>query len=580
MNNMDEKDFKQEEQTILELSENSLENSEEELSNNDFPTVVEAEPVAETEQTESSDDNEESSENKTEKKPKKAKRNFKKLKHGTMATVLTVVFIVVLVLINIVATSLFEKFPLTIDMTNDDSYTLSNETLNYIKSVEKKVKITVLAEESDFISKSKYIRQSNELLKSIVKSNENIELEYVDLLSNPEIKSEYEESLYDYDIIVESGKNHERTTIVHPGDLVDFSSDFESYFEYNMGGTLDAYIEYSGGIDVIEYYSESAAIESNCAEQAFTSAILKVTDANPVTVTFLTGRNEIAALTAFQNLLDTNGYIINSIDITTQDIPEETDLIVMGAPGVDYTTNEVEKVSAFLDNGGELEKNLLYIESVQQPDTPNIDELLEEYGIKFRDEFVYDGDDNNVIYNGFDSLVYMERASDNFMNDIKDNSLKLLTSMDTKPITIDYNNKENLVCESYIQTSDTGYTIDKDYKVLTSGVIVTAAVGSQAAFIGDETNYSNVIALGSEFFLDDTVLQYSSQFLNSQWIISLLNGVTGKSSGIIIEPKAIEGSLFDLTNKQVTVLKWTFIVIIPVIVLVIGIVVWIRRKNR
>lgn len=511
----------------------------------------------------------------SEKKDKKikVKKNHKKLKHGTMATVLTVVFVAVLVLVNVVATSVFERFPLTIDMTSDDSYTISDETADYIKNVEKKIKITVLSEESEFTSASKFIRQANEILQNIAKSNKNITVEYIDLMSNPELKSEYEESLSEYDIIVEAGDNHERTTVVHPQDLVKFSSDFETSFQQNMGATLETFIEYYGGMTAIKSYA--TGIESNCAEQAFASAILKVTDADPKTVTFLTGRNEIAALSYFQTLLKANGYIVNSVDITTQEIPKETNLVVMGAPSVDYTAKEVEKVSAFLDNSGKLKKNLLYIESVQQGDTPNIDELLEEYGIKFRNEFVYDSNGSNAS-NGY---VFMERANDKFMEDIKDDSLRLFTSIYTKPITIEFNEKSMKTCEAYVQTSDTGYTMDSKQKELTSGVTVTAAVGSKAVFIDNGAEYSNLIALGSEYFLDDTVLQMS-QYLNRQWILSLVNGVTGKSSDITIEPKTVEGSLFDLTNTQIRVLEWTFIVIIPIIVLAIGITVWIKRKNR
>lgn len=530
-----------------------------------------AETAVESDNTEVSD----IEEKKPEKKDKKAKskKNLKKLKHGTMATVLTVVFVAVLVLVNIVATSIFERFPLTIDMTSDDSYTISDETADYIKNVEKKIKITVLSEESEFTSASKFIRQANEILQNIAKSNKNITVEYIDLMSNPELKSEYEESLSEYDIIVEAGDNHERTTVVHPQDLVKFSSDFETSFQQNMGATLETFIEYYGGMTAIKSYA--TGIESNCAEQAFASAILKVTDADPKTVTFLTGRNEIAALSYFQTLLKANGYIVNSVDITTQEIPKETNLVVMGAPSVDYTAKEVEKVSAFLDNGGKLKKNLLYIESVQQGDTPNIDELLEEYGIKFRNEFVYDSNGSNAS-NGY---VFMERANDKFMEDIKDDSLRLFTSIYTKPITIEFNEKSMKTCEAYVQTSDTGYTMDSKQKELTSGVTVTAAVGSKAVFIDNGAEYSNLIALGSEYFLDDTVLQMS-QYLNRQWILSLVNGVTGKSSDITIEPKTVEGSLFDLTNTQIRVLEWTFIVIIPIIVLAIGITVWIKRKNR
>jgi len=73
----------------------------------------------------------------------------------------------------------------------------------------------------------------------------------------------------------------------------------------------------------------------------------------------------------------------------------------------------------------------------------------------------------------------------------------------------------------------------------------------------------------------------ATQYANSQWILSVTNQMTGKTtSGITIEPSKIGGELFELTDAQISIYKWTFILVIPLIVLVIGIVVWIRRKNR
>ena len=63
-------------------------------------------------------------------------------------------------------------------------------------------------------------------------------------------------------------------------------------------------------------------------------------------------------------------------------------------------------------------------------------------------------------------------------------------------------------------------------------------------------------------------------------MLSLLNGITHKTDGIVIEPKVIEGNIFDLTDSQKNTLKWTFILIIPVIVLAAGVVIWISRKIR
>ena len=47
------------------------------------------------------------------------KTEGKKLKHGLMSTILTIVFVAVVVLVNIVATVLFDRYPITIDLTDE-----------------------------------------------------------------------------------------------------------------------------------------------------------------------------------------------------------------------------------------------------------------------------------------------------------------------------------------------------------------------------------------------------------------------------------------------------------------------------
>ena len=133
-----------------------------------------------------------------------------------------------------------------------------------------------------------------------------------------------------------------------------------------------------------------------------------------------------------------------------------------------------------------------------------------------------------------------------------------------------------------LKTADTGFKADMNTgDKISSGEQIAAAIGYKAAFNDDNTeSYSQVLALGSEFLLDDSILQ-ATQYANSQWILSVTNQMTGKTtSGITIEPSKIGGELFELTDAQISIYKWTFILVIPLIVLVIGIVVWIRRKNR
>lgn len=534
-------------------------------------------------------------ESKNKKDTKKQKKAHKKLKHGSMAIAFTAIFVAVLVLINIVATQIFERFPLSFDMTSNASYSISDETIDYVKSIDKDVKITVLAEKDDFDAQNVYTLQADEVLQKYAQYNSKIKIEYVDFLSNPNLVSQYDDGLSAYDIIFETTqvgddkKEYKRTSVVSPLELVNFSSEVVSSLS-SSGMTLEAMaVNYYGSelnfvsAYATKTYSNSSGekanyIESSNAEQAYTSALMIVTDSNPVKITLLTGRGEAVPLNYYQTLMKANGYEVDSVNITTEDIPADTNIAVIAAPTVDYTDAEVKKVSDFLNNDGKLEKNLMYIESVQQPDTPKIDELLEEYGIIIEDYCMYDAEASNVS-NGY---LKVNLAAENYEKDIKNNSLAMLTTLYTKPITLKFDEEDMKKTVTLLKTADTGYKADMNSgEKVSSGEQITAAIGYKAVFGEDNTEgYSQVLVLGSEFLLDDSILQ-ATQYANSQWILSVTNQMTGKTtSGITIEPSKIGGELFELTDAQISIYKWVFILVIPLIVLVIGVVVWVRRKNR
>lgn len=522
------------------------------------------------------------------------KKSHKKLKHGSMAAVFTVVFVAVLVLINVVATQIFERFPLSFDMTSSSSYSISDETIDYVKGLDTDVKVTVFAEKEDFDAANAYTLQADEILQKYSQYNSKIKIEYVDILTNPDVVSEYDDDLNAYDIVFETsakgddGKEYKRTSVVSPLDLVNFSSDVIA--SLSQSGMSIETIAAGNEINFLYTYSvqsptysdaqgkKKSYIESSNAEQAFTSALMVVTDSNPTKITFLTGRSEAASLNYYQTLMKANGYMVDSVDITTDEIPADTNIAVIAAPTVDYTDGEIKKVSDFLNNDGKLGKNIMYVESMNQPDTPKLDELLEEYGIQYEDYSMYDTEGDNV------SNIYLKLnlSGEDYDSFIKDDSLAMYTTIYTKPIKLLYDEENMKATKALLKTADTGFKADLETgEKISSGEQVAAAVGYKAVFNDDNTtSYSQVLALGSEYILYDMIMQ-GTQYVNSQWILSVTNHITGKTTtGITIEPSKIGGTLFDLTDAQISAFKWVFNLVIPAIVLIIGIVVWLRRKNR
>ena len=278
---------------------------------------------------------------------------------------------------------------------------------------------------------------------------------------------------------------------------------------------------------------------------------------------------------------------MNTVDITSEDIPADTDVVVIPAPKTDYLEEDIKKVSDFLNNDGNLGKQLLYIASYGQEDTPNLDEFLSEYGLSVGKGVICESD-SGKYYNS-PCITVASTVSDNFTQDVSTEHPAILSAL-CRPVNTLFDEQDMVSTDAYLKSSDSAYTANVDISQTTGQVNIGdalvkgqqnyMAVGSKAKFTDDnKTLYSNVIAVGSEGMLSDTYLQYS-QYQNSEYFISVINGLTGKTAGITITPKTITGNVFDITQQQKTVLKWTFCLGVPVVVLIVGIVIWARRKNK
>ena len=91
--------------------------------------------------------------------------NVRQLKHGMMSTVLTIVFVAAVVLVNVIATVLFERYPLTLDLTKEKKFSISDESIEYVEKIDTEVMITIFSTEEDFTSLSDYTRQAVEVMK-------------------------------------------------------------------------------------------------------------------------------------------------------------------------------------------------------------------------------------------------------------------------------------------------------------------------------------------------------------------------------------------------------------------------------
>lgn len=510
-------------------------------------------------------------------KPKKEKKTFnsKKLKYGTLATVFTLIVTAIIIAINLIAQTITEKFDLTMDLTQNDIYSISQDTMDYLSTIQQDIQIIVLADESAFDDSTLYLKQASEVIKKYALYSNKISVEFVDINKNPNYISKFKD--------IYSGDLTEGNIVVYREGTGEDDADRIRVLTLNNLFTIST-----------DNYGNSSVTESK-AEQELTSAVMYVTDANPkkavLVSTSMPNSVQYSAQSLLQ-ILNTNGYDLEEVDLLTSDLDiESTDLLVICSPLNDFNTAVIQKISDFLYNDGNLGKNVLYIANYNQNSTPNIDALLEEWGLSVGDYYIAESDSSASQTVGiYGEQTYIKSSigvisNDDYADLVSDTSLPIAVPV-ARPIEILWENNGDRETCAILKTSTTSAlvpfdsTSDFDISTAVTGEQNVMAMGTKYIFNDDnEKITSNVMVIGSAYMTDPYISQDTS-YNNGEFILNSINKITGKSNGITIVPKSLSISTISIDEAQAVTIRTVVMLIVPLIIVAIGLVVYIKRRNK
>lgn len=504
-----------------------------------------------------------------EKKPApkkdKPKKNFntKKLKYGSAATAITVLVIAAVVLVNVIVSLVGERTNLTVDLTSENVFEISQESIDYISSINQDVEIVTMADEAVFRdSGNVYYKQAYEVIKKYELYSGNITVKFVDMTADPTYANKYSEiykgTISQYSIVISCGN---RIKVISVNDLFNTELNYQT-FSYN--------------------------IVSSKAEQVLTSAIMYVTDPSPKTAVILEA--EAAGITdsTISKLLEDDGFDVTTVNPMTADLPYDADLIVVNAPVNDFSEELVDKLYNYLENGGNYGKNMIYLANYAQKSTANIDAFLAEWGIEVGSGVVGETNNNNLASG---TTLYAMRnfiAENDYSTDVSQLSLPVI-SYNARPVNLLFDNRSNVSTTALLTTEDTAFILtDEMQELAQSGVepeIVngsynTMALSSKYTFDSDNNQVtSNLLVYGSSDMLD-AGLTGTTYYNNGDYFVSIVNTMVGKNSGITIVAKDLSAATFDTDVAKATTAFWVFIILIPAAILITGIVIWLRRRHK
>lgn len=508
-------------------------------------------------------------------------------KYSVLASALCVVFIAAIVGFNILASVLDNRVAaLQLDMTANKDYSLSKDNLEYIRKINNDVTITVAMSEDDYTngqyssvlqnslniydtSGGKYFSQTVKLLHKYEKENSRIKVRFVDPQTPAfsEFASKYS-GQYSYgSMIVESNFTNKK------GD---------QQSRYKILQTNDVYVcEADSNYGAYGYTN----ITGSDVESAVTSALMYVTAEQIDKALLVTGYG-CSDGGYLATMLRRNNYDIEELDsLASGEIADDVSLIVMDEPTKDLLPDEVKKLDTFLHNDNKCGKSLVYVASSAQPQLPNLEGLLDEWGIAFEQGTVYETDENLRSPLAATYMVLYDAGS-GFMEQYKDYNY-LASSI--KPMTLKFDYQGSYQTLAVVKSSDTTtimpYGRDVDWTPDNHSAkrsFTSLATSSYLAdtSLGDKSPRSTIIALATPELFNENYLT-TSGYANHDAVMLSINDAVGRvEPDISIKSKVINSAVFNVSETQAKVVKYVVTGVIPIGILLVGIIVVIRRKRR
>ena len=467
----------------------------------------------------------------------------KHIKNGSYTMVMSVIFIAVVIVINMIVSTIPSKYS-EIDISSQKLYSIGDETKKMLKDLEKDVTIYQIAQSG---SEDENI---SSLLKKYEDESKHIKVEQKDPVVNPKFVSQYtSDDLSANSLIVVCGDRNK---------VIDYNNIYETSIDYQT------------------YSSQTTGFDG---EGQITSAIGYVTSENLPVLYTVEGHGEKDMDSSIKEDIEKANMDIKSLNLLTEgSVPDDADCLFIDSPSTDFSSDEKDAIIEYLENGG---KAIIFSDYTTE-DMPNFDAILENYGVQRTEGVVFEGDNQHYAMQMPYYLVPTINSTD-ASSETASAGYYVLAPYAQGIKQLD-DVRDTVKIESILTTSDQAYsktdlnsnTIKKEDGDVEGpfdlGVSITENL--------DDDKETQIVYYSTSNLMDSQTNQMVSGG-NEKLIMESLKWMTDteESASVSIPSKSLEVSYLTITDYDAAFWKICTIALIPGIFLVIGFVVWIKRRK-
>ena len=462
---------------------------------------------------------------------------------GTFSAAMAFAAVAAVVVLNLLV-SMLPSHITKLDTSDDGLYNIGATTKACLDEITDDVTIYLIAETGDEDN------SLDEFLQRYESYSPHVKLKYIDPVLQPSFVGGYtSDTVTSNSLIVVSEK---RYTVVNYEEIYTYDYEYDSSTEQYTITSI--------------YFA---------GENAVTSAIKYVTtDVLPI-VAFTSGHGEAELSDTYVAYLNRENIAIEYVTLLSLgSVPDDVDCLVICAPTVDFNAEEAQIVVAYLERGGDL----VLLTDYDGTQRPNLLYITEYYGLTTSQGVVFDGNPN--YYYKYEYYLFPDIAEHSITQPLLDLGYPV-AFLYTHEIHTTSLYRDTIDIIPLLYTSDSSWAKN-----------LTSEDESYAQQDGDPTGSFDIAVLAQEehddvltrivWYGSSSIVNDSADTLvsgaNSDLFINTLAYLCDYESAISIHAKDITVSTLALTSAQVTF--WTVVctLVVPLITLLAGLGVWLKRR--
>jgi gliding motility-associatede transport system auxiliary component len=448
-------------------------------------------------------------------------------KYAAYATVYIIVILAVLVVANFLA----NRYNKSYDATANKRFSLSDQTKKVVGDLKQDVTIS-------YFDRASGMQGAKDLLDRYQNLSPKLHIQYVDLLKNPTL-ARAESVTREGEAVITVGARRE---------------DAKTFDEEGVTGAL---------IRALKGGEREVCVVSGHGEHR------------------LDDSSQNDGFSGFQTIVQRDNYKVQSINLQQKaEVPAACTLIVVAGPTGDYIQPEVDAIKKYVEGGGRALFMLdppLQIGHKPVSDNTALSSLLESWGVTPDKNLLLDESAASQLMGGGPTApVVMQYDSHPIVNDLANSAtaFPLSRSLETK------NTDKTTITKLFSTSADSYATanlaspeIRIDPNKDKHGPFTLAVAGT---YMGSKPSDSGrFVVIGNSGWASNQALGFSG---NRNLLLNMINWLSSDEDLISIRPKEPEDRRITLTRAQFRLVQTTSQFFLPLIVIVGGVMVWLKRR--